>query len=174
MNKFLPVLILATGLLTSCFSSSAPETSKNESAAEIEPLKVKFCELAKSPESYDGKKIILTGIYVLQYHSSNFFSLNCKSEKPIVISREKLQPCDEKSEMEGFDYSSAMTDRAHGVTVRGRFNNQLKTQMVSYGKIEYYEFEVDCFEKLVKFGSLSLEPSEKQRRLLEEFEASQN
>src|SRR5215213_8336946 len=109
MNKFLPVLILATGLLTSCFSSSAPETSKNESAAEIEPLKVKFCELAKSPESYDGKKIILTGIYVLQYHSSNFFSLNCKSEKPIVISREKLQPCDEKSEMEGFDYSSAMT-----------------------------------------------------------------
>lgn len=174
MNKFPVILILSTGLLTSCFSSSAPETTQKESVAEIEPLKVKFCELAKSPESFAGKKIILKGIYVLHYHSFNFFSFNCQSEIPFMLSHVKPQPCDEKSEVDEFDYSGVMISRAHGVIVRGQLNNQLKTMMASYGKVEYYEFEVECFEKLVKFGWLSSKQSEKQRRQMDEFESSEN
>jgi hypothetical protein len=165
------IYILLILLLSSCFNQESDANSKEiGKLKETEPRIVNFCDLARSPESYDGKLIRLKGIYVLVYHFPRFISFNCKTDKLINLSSRELKPCDEESELENFDSSSAMADRAHGIIVVGRFNKEVKTIMVSFGKIEHYEFKVDCFEKIKQLGWLPLEPSKEQKERLEEFE----
>lgn len=164
--------ILSFGLTNnSCSKSEELETEKYN--IEItKPIAISFCELAKNPEKYSGKTIYLKGVYMLRFEASSFFSLSCKAENQIVANF-GAPPCNDKSELEQWDWSSPMLDRAHGIVVKGWFENKLITGHSTGDPPKYYRFKVDCIEKIKQLGTLVVNPkeeAEKVKNKIEQFE----
>lgn len=173
--KFLKAICLIFCLfqIFSCNKSKITE-SKDFEITVSNPIEVSFCELANNPEKYSGQKVLLIGVYMLRFERSSFYSPNCN---PAIwfVADFNAPPCNEKSEIEAWDWSSAMLDRAHGVVIVGSFENKIIKGHSTGELSEFYRFKVDCINKIKQLGAFVVYPESQAKivkKRIEDFEKS--
>lgn len=174
MTFLKPIILFCLLCLNFACEQSENVVNNNSETGITKPVEISYCELANNPEKYRGKTIILKGVFMLRFEASSFVSLNC-NPKIIITTKFDAPPCDEKSEIEKWDWSSPMIDRAHGVVVKGWFDNKIIKGHSTAEASEYYQFKVDCIDKIQKLGSMdTINKSEADavKKRIEDFEKS--
>ena len=171
MNFHIKIIFIIVALFI-CNCSTTEISEKDFDVKISSPPKVTYCELANNLQKYSGQTIILQGVYMLQFEAPHFVTFSCQTQNVFVANFDAPR-CSEESKIEPWDWSSSMTDRAHGVIIKGWFEGKIVKARTTGYYPEYYKFNVDCIDKVKQLGTLVVYPkneAEKVKERIKQFE----